>query len=111
LSAEELAWGEALEHLQCPSEILGVDEAGKVASPLRVIIVVDAFDGPVLDRPSRPTSQPRDRRSAPSQLGLPAGESIVRKSVRGYQAINDAQGIAKASDSFRKMDPIFGPML
>jgi len=31
--------------------------------------------------------------------------------ARGYQALNDAQGIAKASDSIRKMDLFFGPML
>jgi len=34
-----------------------------------------------------------------------------RKSGNRFSAVDDAQGIAKASDFFRKMDPFCGPML
>ncbi len=50
LFADELVRREALEGLQSAPEVAGADEVGHVISQLVVVVVVEAFDGRVLDR-------------------------------------------------------------
>lgn len=47
--ADELVRREALERLQSSPEVVGDDEVGKMLFQLRVIVVVEALDGGVLD--------------------------------------------------------------
>ena len=50
LFADELVRSEAFERLQSSPEVVGADEVGKMISELVVIVVVEAFDGRLLDR-------------------------------------------------------------
>ena len=50
LFADELVGREAFEGLQSSPEIVGADEVGEVLAQLVVVLVVEAFDGRVLDR-------------------------------------------------------------
>ena len=47
--ADELVWGEAFEGLQSSPEVVGSDEVGEVLTQLLVVIVMESFDGRVLD--------------------------------------------------------------
>lgn len=47
--ADELAWGEAAQALEAAGEIVGRDEVVEVPPELVVAVVVEAFDGAVLD--------------------------------------------------------------
>jgi hypothetical protein len=49
LFADGFVGREALKRLQSSPEIVGVDEVGEVAPQLGMIVVVEAFDGGVLD--------------------------------------------------------------
>ena len=48
--AYELVGREAFEGLEPPPEVVGADEVGQMLCELVVVIVVEAFDGRVLDR-------------------------------------------------------------
>ena len=50
LFADELEGRGALEGLEAPPEVVGADDVGEVSAQLVVVIVVEAFDGRVLDR-------------------------------------------------------------
>lgn len=49
--ADEFVRSEALEGLEPPSVIVGIDEIGKMALELPVAVVVIPLDGGFLDRP------------------------------------------------------------
>ena len=49
--ADELVGRKALEGLQSAPEVVGADEVGEVLAQLVVVVVVEAFDGRVLDCP------------------------------------------------------------
>ena len=49
LFADELVGRQALEGFQPSSKIAGADEVGEVLSQLVMVVVVEAFDGGVLD--------------------------------------------------------------
>jgi hypothetical protein len=54
LFADELVGREAFEGLQSSPEVVGADEVGHVISELVVVVVVEAFDCRLLDRPIHP---------------------------------------------------------
>ena len=54
LFADDLLGREALEGLEAPPEVVSADEVGHVISQLVMVIVVEAFDGRVLDRAVHP---------------------------------------------------------
>lgn len=49
LVADELVGRETLERLQSSPEVVGVDEVGKMLFELRMIVIMEALDGRVLD--------------------------------------------------------------
>ena len=51
LLADELVGGEALERLESSAEVVGIDEIGEMSAQLVVIVVVEAFEGGLLDCP------------------------------------------------------------
>lgn len=54
LLANEFVWREAPEHLQTTREIIGGDEVCEMLPELVVRLVVETFDGRLLDRPIHP---------------------------------------------------------
>ena len=54
LFAYELVGREAFEGLQSSAEVVRADEVGHVISELVVVVVVEAFDRRLLDRPIHP---------------------------------------------------------
>ena len=54
LFADELVWCEAVERLQTPAKVVGVDEVLKVPAQLIVVVIVEALDGGVFDGPVHP---------------------------------------------------------
>ena len=71
LFADELVGREAFEGLQSSPEIVGADEVGEVLAQLVVIVVMEAFDGRVLDR----AVHPLDLAIRPGMLDL--GQPVV----------------------------------
>ena len=73
--ADELVGREAFEGLEPSPEVVGADEVGEVLAQLVVIVVMEAFDGRVLDRaiPLPGSGLPANRERDPLDLAIRPG--------------------------------------
>ena len=70
LFADELVGREALEGLQSAPEVVGADDVGQMPCELIMVIVVEAFDGGLLDRAVHPLDLAAPRENSPPDCFL-----------------------------------------